>query len=664
MKHAFQADIQELLNLIVHSFYSSKDIFLRELISNGTDAIHKRKHYDLQNGRVNEQYRIRISVNEEEKTLRIHDNGIGMNNEDLEKNLSTIAKSGTKEFLKNVQDAKEQIGQFGVGFYSVYLVAQNVRILTRKEGHSVYEWTSDGSKSFEIQECHDASLLDNIGTIIDIKLKEDAHEYLEFDKIKSIVRHHSNWVDYPIELFTFTEKEVEKENNTVEEIAEDSEKEEGRVDDVVEDGQQVEKEVVKEWNWEKINETTPIWRKNTKDVTIEEYNEFYKNCFKEYTDPLYLRHFHTEGGNWDCHGILFVPSMQPMQFMTERTKEKRNIKLYVRKVLILDQLDKDMLPDWMNFVNGVVDCPDLPLNVSREMLQKTSILRTLKNQIQKQVKNMLSSLKEDEEKYNKFYEAHGKNIKLGIHEGDEKLLDYLKIEFDGKVSTFADYETQMKEGQDKIYYMTGETDYLYNSMFKSYQERGYKVVLFKEPIDEFMMQRVTKYKDYEFVNISKEHTVPWNSDNKEENVEEEQEFCKWVQEKLQKGDIECVKKSQSLVQETDDVGYIFSSKYGWTGNMEKLMAAQPLNDNKQNSWMRGKRIFELNFHHPLISRLFDLYKNHYKNGNVEEVDATVPKEENVVEIMKTIYNFTLLSSDFPIDNPSLFSKQMLSSLTI
>lgn len=657
MKHTFQADIQELLNLIVHSFYSSKDIFLRELISNATDAIHKRKHFDLQNGKVNENYHIRISLNENDKILTIQDNGIGMNSEDLENNLSTIAKSGTKEFLKNVQESKEQIGRFGVGFYSVYLVAKNVQILTRKEGSPLFEWTSDGTKSYDIQECSDNSLLDSVGTIINISLKDDAYEYSNLEKIKSIVKYHSNWVDYPIELYTFTEKEISIEEEE-EHIEDENEEEEGRVVE----NEKTEK--VKEWFWEKINETTPIWMKNSKDVTTDEYNQFYKNCFKEHTDALFSHHFHTESGNWDCHGIFFIPDVNPMQFFSERSKEKRNIKLYVRKVLILDQLDKDMLPDWMSFVNGVVDCPDLPLNVSREMLQKSSTLRTLKNQIQKQVRNMLTSLKENEEKYNKFYEIHGKNIKLGIHEGDEKLLDYLKIHFDGKLSTLEDYVSQMKEGQDKIYYMTGENDYSFNSMFKSYQQNGYNVVLFKEPLDEFMMQRVSKYKEFEFVNISKEHTVPWNSETNLENVEEEEKFCKWVQEKLGVTNIESIKKSKSLVMESDDVGYIFSSKFGWTGNMEKLMAAQPLGDNKQQSFMKGKRIFELNFKHPLISRIYELYNSHYKNSEVENLDESIPKEENVVEVLKTIYNFTLLSSDFPIDNPSLFSKQMLSSLTI
>ena len=354
-----------------------------------------------------------------------------------------------------------------------------------------------------------------------------------------------------------------------------------------------------------------------------------------------------------------------MNFMGERTKEKRNIKLYVRKVLILDQLDKEMLPDWMNFVHGVVDCPDLPLNVSREMLQKTSTLRNLKNVIQKQVKTMLSSLKENSEQYTKFYEAHGRNIKLGIHEGDESLLEYLRIEYDGKTSTLGSYVEDMKEGQNKIYYMGGDSDFNFNSILQSYYNQGYKVVLFREPIDEFMMQRVTKYKDFEFVNISKEHEVPWNESedqkDEKEKLESEEKFCKWIHGKLNKADLEKVKKSKSLIKEEDDVGYIFSSRFGWTGNMEKLMAAQPLSDSSQNAWMKGKRILELNFNHPLIARLFDLYENHYKDNITDE---NVPKEEDTIETMKMVYNFTLLSSGFVLENPSLFAKQMLSSVSL
>jgi HSP90 family molecular chaperone len=675
MKYTFQADIQELLNLIVHSFYSSKDIFLRELISNATDAINKKKHFDLQDGNAQGKYEIRISTNNEEKTLTITDNGIGMNKEDLEKNLSTIAKSGTKEFLKNVQDSKDQIGQFGVGFYSVYLVADNVSILTKKKDCPLYKWVSNGSDGYEIIEMENDENFSNYGTTIIISLKEDAVEYLEEQKIREVVKQHSNWVDFPVELYCLEEKELEinQEEEIVEEGVSDSpEIEESIVEELDEsttetNAKEPEKKTVKEWVWRQINETTPIWKMNTKDVKPEQYSEFYKTCFQEYTEPLYYRHFHTEGSTWDCHGIFFIPGQQPYNFMTDRTKEKRNVKLYVRKVLILDQLDKEMLPDWMNFVNGVVDCPDLPLNVSREMLQKTSILRNLKNQIQKQVKTMLSSLKNDKEKYGKFYETHGKNIKLGIHEGDESLLDYLQVEFDSKLGSLEEYVSCMQEGQNKIYYMGGDSDYSFNSILKTYYEKGYKVVLFREPIDEFMMQRVTKFKDFEFVNISKEHEVPWNSEdaeNEQEKVDVELAFCKWVQSKLNVSDLENVKRSKSLIQETDDAGYIFSSKFGWTGNMEKLMAAQPLNDKSQNTWMKGKRILELNFNHPQIVRLFDLYENYFKESNAVEENEEVPKEEDVVETMKMIYNFTLLSSGFPLENPSLFAKQMLASISI
>ena len=682
MKYTFQADIQELLNLIVHSFYSSKDIFLRELISNSTDAINKKKHFDLQDGNLRENYKIKISTNEEDKTLTIVDNGLGMNQEDLEKNLSTIAKSGTKEFLKNVQDSKNQIGQFGVGFYSVYLVANNVSIFTKKKDCPLYKWTSNGSDGYEIVEMEMDENVSEDGTKIVLSLKDDAFEYLEEEKIRKVVKQHSNWVDFPVELYCLEEREVEEEKTSEkdeiveEDDAQQSENKDGEIEESIEEidgneteksAKELEKKTVKEWVWRQINETTPIWKMNTKDVKPEQYSEFYKTCFQEYTEPLYYRHFHTEGSTWDCHGIFFVPGQQPYNFMTDRTKEKRNVKLYVRKVLILDQLDKEMLPDWMNFVNGVVDCPDLPLNVSREMLQKTSILRNLKNQIQKQVKTMLSTLKNNKEKYEKFYEIHGKNIKLGIHEGDESLLDYLQVEFDNKTGTLEEYVSSMQEGQNKIYYMGGDSDYSFNSILKNYYEKGYKVVLFREPIDEFMMQRVTKFKDFEFVNISKEHEVPWNVDDPEkeqEKVDVEMAFCKWVQSKLNMSDLENVKRSKSLIRETDDAGYIFSSKFGWTGNMEKLMAAQPLNDKSQNTWMKGKRILELNFNHPQILRLFDLYENYFKEGAVVEEDNSPPKEEDVVETMKMIYNFTLLSSGFPLENPSLFAKQMLASISI
>ena len=665
MKFAFQADIQELLNLIVHSFYSSKDIFLRELISNASDAIHKQRHYDLQESNLQKEYRIRIAFDTDKKTLTIEDNGIGMDDNDLEKHLSTIAKSGTKDFIKNIQDTKEQIGQFGVGFYSVYLVADSVQILSRKGDSTLWEWTSDGNDVFEIQKAAQQEAFLGHGTCITLHMKEDGMDYLEEQKLRDIVKQHSNWVDYPVELFCCKKQEKEPDSNVegeescndeIEEIDSSSNEKEGVVENVA----------TEEWVWEKINETTPIWWKSAKEIEQGQYNNFYKSCFQDYSDPLFQRHFHTEG-NWECHGILYVPPSNPFAQFNDRSKDKRKIKLYVRKVLILDELDKEMLPDWMSFVSGVVDCPDLPLNVSREMLQRTSILRNLKNQIQKQVKNMLSSLKEDETKYAAFYKDYSKHIKLGINEGDSSLLEFLQLEVDGKTSTLAEYTENMREGQSKIYFMGGETDVDHNTMLRSYQNHGYKVILFRDPIDEFMMQRVTKYKDFEFCNISKEHEVPWSDSSEEEvDVENEEAFCKWVHEKLNCADLEKVCKSKSLLQESDDIGYIFSSKYGWTGHMQKLMEAQPMHDPSQNTWMKGKRILELNFRHPHIVRLLELYTylgSNNEDSSIEE-NEELPKEEDVVETMKMIFNFVLLSSGFPISNPSLFARQMLSSIQL
>ena len=585
MNYSFQADIKELMNLIINSFYSSRDIFLRELLSNSSDAIEKQKYQDLKNGKLREDYKIRISFHKDNRILMITDNGIGMSKEDLIKNLSTIAKSGTKEFIRKFQEKKDsQIGQFGVGFFSSYLVADNVCIWSKtKECLKWNQWESDATDEFkitELEEFQNDELTTN-GTILLLSMKDDAYEYLEEEKLISIIEKHSSFISYPI--FLQVERKVKKkmeeevDNEVVEEGRVDNEVvEEGRVDnEVVEEGR-VDNEVVEEETeeivkeWKHINNEEALWYRDSRELIFDDYNKFYKVIKEPLGDCLFYRHFKTEG-NYEFRGILFIPASVPFNFLNTQSREYRDIKLYVKKVLVLERLDKTMLPDWLNFVCGVIDCPDLPMNVSREMLQQSSILRVLRNQLKKQAINMLMDLQNDEVKYNTFYEYFHKNLKLGLHEGDEKLLTFLRFTLYGddlkKWSLEKYISEKLQDGQKKIYYIcNNETPLLY-----SYHSRGYSVIHFKDSIDEFMMQRLYKYKEYEFINIGKEHELPWDTGNIEK---EEEEFSNYLLKKLNSENVEKVKITSVFLE--SDIGCVTSSKFGMTGNMENLMKSQPL----------------------------------------------------------------------------------------
>ena len=637
MNYSFQADIKELMNLIIHSFYSSRDIFLRELLSNSSDAIEKQKYQDLKNGKLREEYKIKISFHKENRILMITDNGIGMSKEDLIKNLSTIAKSGTKEFIRKFQEKKDsQIGQFGVGFFSSYLVADNVCIWTKTRDCLKWnQWESDATDEFritELEEFQNDELTTN-GTILLLSMKDDAYEYLEEEKLTSIIEKHSSFISHPIFLQVERKEKIES-NEVVEEGRVDDE--EGRVDDE----EVVEKErIVKEWKH--INKEEAIWYRDSRELTFDDYNKFYKVIKEPLGDCLFYRHFKTEG-NYEFRGILFVPASVPFNFLNTQSREFREVKLYVKKVLVLERLDKTMLPDWLNFICGVIDCPDLPMNVSREMLQQSSILRVLRNQLKKQAVTMLMDLQNDEVKYNTFYEYFHKNLKLGLHEGDEKLLTFLRFSLYGddlkKWSLDKYISEKLQDGQKKIYYIcNNETPLLY-----AYHNKGYSVIHFKDSIDEFMMQRLYKYKEYEFINIGKEHELPWDGGN----IEEEQ-FSDYLLKKLGSENVEKVKLSNIFLE--NDIGCITCSKFGMTGNMENLMKSQPLGGG--NPGIKGQQRLELNFNHPIIQKLKDYYDNDRENNNV-------------YKLIDTVYQCCLLNSGFQIEKPNDFSKQIIELLSV
>lgn len=654
--HSFQADIAELMNLIIHAFYSNRDVFLREIVSNASDALDKQRHYDLSKNVLDQVYRVRILVEGDNKLI-VEDTGVGMSKEDLIQNLSTIARSGTKEFVKTLTQKSDQIGQFGVGFYSVYLVADRVNVFTQKQGDCVYKWSSDAQQFYTLEETETYTFEYGHGTRLELFLKEDAKEYVQEETLRKIVQTHSSFITYPIELWVTKEVEEEvapvEEGETFVEEEGDEEVEDEVVEDIEDDAvkenvpaPKKEKKTVQEW--EILNSDKPIWSQNASDLTTEQYAKLYKTLSKDYEDPLFYRHFQTEGA-FEFRGILYIPKRAPFDVFGDQSRSKRKIRLYVKNVLVLNELDKDTIPDWMNFVVGVIDNADLPLNVSREMLQQTKVLRAMKTQLKKQIQNMLNTLIDDQpELYQQFYREFQKNIKLGIHEGEESLLRFLRIQVNGGETTLDNYIDEFKEGQTQIFYATGE-DAEQSVMTRLYESKGYKVLLFKEPIDEFMLQRVQKYKDHELINIAKEHETPWG--NATDTHQDKEEFCKWATEKINDGSLEKTRVSSILQQEGDAPCCVLSSKFGWTGSMEKIMKSQPLSDSKNMSWMKGKKIFELNWSHPVIQQLHVAYERNK--------DSSILQDR-----LRLLYQSSLIAAGFPLENGHEFLSTLATCLNM
>lgn len=473
-KHTFQTEVNQLLDLMIHSLYSNKEIFLRELVSNASDALDKLQYLTLTDENLKSlsfEPKIEISFDSEKNTLTISDNGIGMNEQDLIENLGTIAKSGTKNFLSKLSGDKKKdsalIGQFGVGFYSAFMVASKIIVTTKKAGEAQgYAWISDGSGEFEIEKCEK----EGQGSEIKLYLKDDEREFTSRWRIEEIIKKYSDHIPFPIFLH-YTETKSEGEG--------DSKKE------------------VKEEKCEQINKASALWRVAKKDLKDEEYKEFYKNLSYDSNDPLAWIHTKVEG-SLEYTTLFYIPQTAP--FDLYRVDYKSGVKLYVKRVFITDD-DKELLPSYLRFVRGIIDSEDLPLNVSREILQQNRILATIKSASTKKIISEIEALQKDEEKYAKFYKEFGRCIKEGVYsdfENKEKLLELLRFQSsksEGKEISFKAYKERMKEGQKAIYYLQGEDlELLKNSpLLESYQKQEIEVLFFGDEIDGFVMPMVNEF---------------------------------------------------------------------------------------------------------------------------------------------------------------------------
>uniref|UniRef100_A0A2P2LPM4 Endoplasmin homolog n=2 Tax=Rhizophora mucronata TaxID=61149 RepID=A0A2P2LPM4_RHIMU len=687
-KFAFQAEVSRLMDILINSLYSNKDIFLRELISNASDALDKIRFLSLTDKEVlgegdSTKLDIQIKLDKEKKIVSIRDRGIGMTKEDLIKNLGTIAKSGTSAFVEKMQSSGDLnlIGQFGVGFYSVYLVADYVEVISKHNDDKQYVWESKADGAFSVSEDTWNEPLGR-GTEIRLHLRDEAGEYAEESKLKELVKRYSEFINFPIYLWANKEVDVEvptddDESSDEEETSTSKEEEESEKTEDEDTEEKPKTKKVKEttYEWELLNDVKAIWLRNPKEVTDEEYTKFYESLAKDFSGekPLGWSHFTAEG-DVEFKAILFVPPKAPHDlYESYYNSNKSNLKLYVRRVFISDEFD-ELLPKYLNFLKGLVDSDTLPLNVSREMLQQHSSLKTIKKKLIRKALDVIRKIADedpdessdkdktdvedsgvDEKKgqYTKFWNEFGKSIKLGIIEDATnrnrlaKLLRFESTKSDGKLTSLDQYISRMKPEQKDIFYITGSNkEHLEKSPFlERLKKKGYEVIFFTDPVDEYLMQYLMDYEDKKFQNVSKEGLKIKGSKDKELK-ESFKELTKWWKGALASENVDDVKISNRL-DNTPCV--VVTSKYGWSANMERIMQSQTLTDASKQAYMRGKRVLEINPRHPIVKEL-------------RERVVKDPEDEGIKHTAQLMYQTALMESGFMLNDPKDFASRIYSSV--
>lgn len=617
-KKQFKAESKKLLDMMINSIYTHKEIFLRELISNASDAIDKLYFKSLTDDSVKlarEDFKIHIDLDKENRTIKISDNGIGMTEEELENNLGTIAKSGSFNFKKENADNEKAddisvIGQFGVGFYSSFMVADKVEVVSKAFGEDVaHKWVSEGADGYTIEECEK----ENAGTEITLFVKEDSENedytrYLEQYTIDELVKKYSDYIRYPIVMeMSHQVPDPDKEGEYITEVAQET-----------------------------LNSMVPLWRKNKNEIKPEEYNEFYKQKFNDYADPLVVIHTKTEGqATFDA--LLYIPENPPYDFYSK--EYEKGLQLYSNGVLIMDKCS-DLLPDYFSFVKGLVDSADLSLNISREMLQHDHQLKIIAKAIDKKIKNELAKmLKNDREKYEKFFKTFGLQLKYGVYAnyGMEKdgLKDLLLFESsaDDKPTTLKEYVGRMADSQNDIYYACGENAQKIALLpqIEAVKAKGYEVLYFTDEVDEFAIQMLMEYDGKHFVNVCKDD-LDLSTDAEKEAMTKKNEDAKDLLDKMKEaldGKVTAVKLSNKLGSHP-----VCLSTEGYVSlEMEKVLNSMP----GANQGVKAQLVLEVNAEHPIVEKL--------KSAD----------EETLKKYTNLLYSSARLIAGLDIENPTEFS---------
>ncbi|XP_020588422.1 heat shock protein 90-6, mitochondrial-like [Phalaenopsis equestris] len=648
-KFEYQAEVSRLMDLIVHSLYSNKEVFLRELISNASDALDKLRYLSVTQPELLKDavdLNIRIQTDKDNGIITLTDSGIGMTRQELVDCLGTIAQSGTAKFFKALKDSKEAgadsnlIGQFGVGFYSAFLVADKVVVSTKSpKSDRQFVWEGEANaNSYTIREETDQDKLIPRGTRITLYLKRDDKGFAHPERIENLIKNYSQFVSFPI--YTWKEKGFTKEVEIDEEPTEAQK--DAEEDGNVEKKKKTKKVIEKYWDWELINETQPIWLRSPKDVTTDDYNEFYKKTFNEYVDPLASSHFTTEG-EVEFRSILFVPAVKKEDMLNNKTK---NIRLYVKRVFISDDFDGELFPRYLSFVKGVVDSNDLPLNVSREILQESRIVRIMRKRLVRKAFDMILgiSLSENRDDYDKFWDNFGKFLKLGCiedhpnHKRIAPLLRFFSSQSEEELISLDEYVESMKQDQKDIYYIASDslTSAKNAPFLEKLSQKDFEVLFLVDPMDELAIQNLKSYKEKNFVDISKEDLDLGDKDEEKEK-EIKQEFiqtCDWIKKRLG----EKVASVQISNRLSSSPCVLVSGKFGWSANMERLMKAQTLGDTSSLEFMRSRRVFEINPEHPIIK-------------NLKVASKSYPDDPDALRAIDLLYETALISSGFTPDNP-------------